>query len=127
MRRLLMMMGRFTRRAAALGAAAALGLGAYAYTASNTVPTTAAGLGATAISGYTVSGVGYSLNTSTPSNIDAVTFSLSPTAASTVKAQLVTGGAFYSCTNTAGSVSCATTSPQATVAAANQLTVLATN
>ena len=73
------------------------------------------------------SGVAYTLNASTPSNIDAVTFTLNPTAASVVKAQLVSGGGYYSCTNAAGSVTCATTSPQATVAAANQLTVLATS
>ena len=121
------MIGRFTRRAGAVCVAATLALGAYAYTASNTVPATSAGSGATAITGYTVSGVAYSLNATTPTNIDAVTFTISPTAATTVKAQLVSAGTYYSCTNTAGSVSCATTSPQATVSAANQLTVLATN
>lgn len=122
-----MSIGRGARRLAVLGVAATLALGGYAFTASNTVPATSAGLGAGAISGYTVSGVAYSLNASTPSNIDAVTFTLSPTAASVVKAQLVSDGSYYSCTNAAGSVTCATTSPQATVAAANQLTVLATN
>ena len=122
-----MTVGRWTRRLGVLAVAGAVALGGYAYTASNTVPATSAGLGATAISGYAVSSVAYSLNASTPSNIDAVTFTLNPTAASVVKAQLVTGGSYYSCINTAGSVSCATTSPQATVAAANQLTVLATN
>lgn len=115
------------RRAGTLAVAAAVALGGYAYTASNTVPATSAGIGATAISGYTVSSVAYGLNATTPSNIDTVTFTLSPAAASTVKAQLASGGTYYPCTNTAGSVSCATTSPQATVAAANQLTVLATN
>lgn len=122
-----MSIGRWSRRLGILGVAGVLALGGYAFTASNTVPATSAGLGAAAISGYTVSGVGYSLNASTPSNIDAVTFTLSPTAASVVKAQLVSGGTYYPCTNAAGSVTCATTSPQATVAAANQLTVLATN
>lgn len=122
-----MVFGRLTRRLGALGVAATLALGAYAYTASNTVPATSAGSGATAITGYTVTSVAYSLNATTPTNIDAVTFTISPTAATTVKAQLVSAGSFYSCTNTSGSVSCATTSPQATVSAANQLTVLATN
>jgi hypothetical protein len=121
------MLGPISRTTLALCTAGALALGAYAFTASNTVPTTSAGSGAAAISGYAVSGVAYALNATSPTNIDAVTFSISPTAATTVKAQLVSGGTFYPCTNTSGSVSCATTSPQATVAAANQLTVLATN
>ncbi len=121
------MVGRTTRTLGALGVAATLGLGAYAYTAANVVPATSAGSGAGAISGYTITSVAYGLNASTPTNIDTVTFTISPIAASTVRAQLVSAGTFYSCTNTAGSVSCATTAPQATVSAANQLTVVATN
>jgi hypothetical protein len=42
-----------------------------------------------------------------------------------VKVQLAAAGAWYSCTNTAGAVSCTTTSPQATVLSATQLTVVA--
>lgn len=121
------MSGRTTRRLGALGVAAALGVGAYAYTASNTVPTTYAGIGSATISGYTVSSVAYTLNGSDPENIDAVTFTIAPTAAGSVKARLVSAGAYYDCINTSGSVSCDTTSPQATVSAANQLTVIATN
>ena len=99
---------------------------AYAFTNSNTVPATSAGSGSGAISGYTASNVAYNLDASNPQNIDSVTFAISPTAASTVKIQLASGGSWYSCTNTAGSVSCTTTSPQATAAAATQLTVVAT-
>jgi len=99
---------------------------AYAFTNSNTVPATSAGSGSGAISGYTASNVAYNLDASNPQNIDSVTFTISPTAASTVKIQLASGGSWYSCTNTAGSVSCTTTSPQATAAAATQLTVVAT-
>ena len=98
---------------------------AYAFTASNTVPASNAGSGSTAISGYTATNVSYSLNASNPQNIDSVTFTISPTTTSTVKIQLAAAGSWYSCTNTAGSVSCATTSPQATAAAATQLTVVA--
>ena len=55
-----------------------------------------------------------------------MTFTISPAAAGTVKAQLVTGGTWYSCSNTAGSVSCDTTvGTQATVAPANSLSVVA--
>ncbi len=109
-----------------LAAVAVVAGGSYAFTASNTVPTTQAGQGTGTVSGYTVSAVGYTLNASTPTNIDAVTFTISPATATTVKAQLVAAGTWYSCTNTAGAVSCATTSPQMTVATAATLNVVAT-
>lgn len=98
---------------------------AFAFTNSNTVPASSAGSGSAAISGYTATNVSYSLNASNPQNIDAVTFTISPTTTATVKVQLSSGGSWYSCTNAGGSVSCATTSPQATAAAATQLTVVA--
>ncbi len=92
---------------------------------SNTVPNTTAGAGSGTISGYTVTNVAYSLNATTPTNVDQVAFTIAPTAASTVKVQLASGGSWYSCTNAAGSVTCATISPQATAAAATQLSVVA--
>jgi len=108
----------------AVAAAALVAPAAYAFTASNTVPGSNAGSGSGSISGYTVSNVSYTLNSSNPQNVDQVAFTISP-ATGTVKAQLVSGGAWYSCVNSAGSVTCATTSPQATAAAVNQLTVVA--
>ena len=116
-----------TRAAVVAVIAVLLAFGVYAFAASNTVPGTEAGSGSGAISGYTVSSVAYGLNSTTPTNIDSVTFTISPTSAGTVKIQLASGGSWYSCTNTSGSVSCNTTSPQATVAAATQLTVVATS
>ena len=102
-------------------------LATYAFAASNTVPASYAGEGASVTSGYTVTEVVYTLNTNTPSNIDSVAFTLNA-AATTVKARLVTTGSYYSCTNTGGtSWSCNTTSPQATVAAANELRIIASN
>jgi len=98
---------------------------AYAFTAANTVPASQAGSGSGAISGYTATAVTYTLNATTPTNIDAVAFTINPTTTAAVKIQLAAAGSWYSCTNTAGSVSCTTTSPQATVAAATQLTVVA--
>jgi hypothetical protein len=112
----------------ALVIAVVAGVATYAFTASNTLPSsTSAGSGAANISGYTVSGVAYALNSTTPTNIDSVTFSISPASATTVKAQIVSSGSWYPCTNSGGSVTCATTSPQATVNSANQLTVIAAN
>jgi hypothetical protein len=101
--------------------------GAYVFTASNTVPNTNAGSGSGSISGYTISNVAYNVNATNPNNIDTVTFSIAPTAAATVKIQLLGGGTWYDCTNTSGSVSCDTTvGTQATVSPAVQLTVVAT-
>jgi len=106
--------------------ALALGAGAFAFAAANTVPGSTAGSGSGAISGYTISGVAYTVNSTTPTNLDQVAFTISPAAATTVKAQLAAAGSWYTCANAAGSVTCNTTSPQATVAAATQLTVVAT-
>jgi hypothetical protein len=117
-----------TRRRALLFSAVlavVLSIGGYAFTASNTVPNANLGQGANVISGYTVSSVAYNLNASTPSNVDSVSFTISPAAATSVKIQLAAAGSWYSCTNTAGSVSCATTSPQATAVAATALNVVA--
>jgi hypothetical protein len=98
---------------------------AFALAASNTVPSTYAGEGASVTSGYNVTNVVYNLNATTPSNIDSVTFTLDA-AASNVKIRLVTTGSYYGCSNTSGTNwNCNTTSPQATVAAANELRVVA--
>ena len=105
-------------------AAAVVAPAAYAFTAANTVPASNAGSGAGTISGYTVSNVAYTLNAANPQNVDQVAFTISPTSG-TVKVAGRLGRLVVACTNTAGSVTCATTSPQATAAAVNQLTVVA--
>jgi hypothetical protein len=105
-------------------AAAVVAPAAYAFTAANTVPNSNAGSGAGTISGYTVSNVSYTLNGTNPQNVDQVAFTISPTSG-TVKVQVVSGGSWYACSNSSGSVTCATTSPQATAASVNQLTVVA--
>ena len=105
--------------------AAILAASMYAYTASNTVPATAAGAGSGAISSYTTSNVGYDLNATNPANIDAVTFTIAPATAGDVRIKLASGGSWYSCSNSLGSVTCAAISPQATVSGASELTVLA--
>jgi hypothetical protein len=104
---------------AAMGATGAL-------TASNTVPSATAGSGSGTISGYTASSVSYTINSSTPTSIDAVSFTLNA-AATTAKIKLVAAGStWYSCTNSSGNNwSCDTTSPQASLSAADQLTVAA--
>ena len=111
-------------RLAVVGAACVVG--GYAYTASNSVAATRAGDGAGAISGFVVSSVKYNLNTTNPSNIDSVTYSLdsAPPAGSTIKTQLAPAGSWYTCTNVGAAVTCPVTSPQATVAAASNLRVV---
>lgn len=95
---------------------------AFAFAASNTVPASYAGEGASVTSGYTVSNVVYNLNATTPSNIDSVTFSLNA-AATNVKVRLVTTGSYFNCTNAGFNWSCTTTG--ATVAAADEFRVVA--
>ena len=98
----------------------------YGFAAANTVPASTAGDGSGVISGYTISGIAYTLNASNPGNIDTVTFTIAPTAAGTVRIKLVNAGStWYNCTNTAGAVSCTTTG--APVTTADQLRVVATN
>ena len=118
-------MRRFVAIGLLMGALLVGGVLGKVATASNTVPAGTVGQGSAATSPYTISGVGYTLNASSPQLIDQVAFTISPTTARVVEAQLVSGSSWYSCTNTSGSVTCATTAPQANVSTANTLTVVA--
>ena len=118
----------------AIAIAAILGTGAYAFTASNTVANSTAGSGVGTVSGYTVSGIHYSLNATTPANIDSLTFTVAPVIPSTgtgkviVQAALTSGGpTTYTCSsNTTGeTVTCATASPQLPADKLTSLTVIA--
>ena len=71
-----------------------------------------------------VSGIGYTLNADSPAKVDAVTFAIRSTSASTVKARFARGGAWYTCSNASGKVTCPTRSPQLTIAGANALSVV---
>jgi hypothetical protein len=114
--------------------AMAIGGGAYAFTASNTVPATTVGAGSGAVSGFTVTNLHYSLNPTTPANIDSLTFTISPVVPSAsagkvvIAAALSTGGPTnYNCTtdSSGATVTCATTSPQLTAALITGVTVTA--
>lgn len=114
--------------------AAVVAGGAYAFTAANTVPATNAGSGSGTVSGYTVTGIHYSLDSTTPNNINSMTFTISPAVPSTgsgkviVQAALTSGGPNnYTCsTDSAGTtVTCATTSPQLTTDKLSTVTVVA--
>ena len=112
---------------AGLVVAVALALGAYAFTATNTVPASNAGSGSGAISGYTVSGIAYTLNATTPSNIDSMAFTLNANAA-TVKAKIVSGSTSYTACSVSGGVNVTCDfSPDIDIATADQLSVIATS
>lgn len=101
----------------------------YAFTASNTVPGSNAGSGSGTISGYTVSNIHYTADSTTPDNMDSVSFDLDK-AAGDVKVTVVDGGTVYDCGASAASspytVSCDTTvGTQATITPADDLTVVA--
>ena len=124
----------YARFIVAAVASLAIAGGAYAFTASNTVPNSTAGAGVGTVSGFTVTNVHYGLDATTPANVDTLTFNVSPSIPSTgsgkviVQAALSAGGPnTYTCTtNVAGdTVTCATTSPQLTAATLSSVTVVA--
>jgi len=117
------------------GIALAIGGGAYAFTASNTVPATTVGAGAGAVSGFTVTNLHYTLDATTPANIDSLTFTINPAVPSTgsgkviISAALSTGGPTnYTCTTDSPgtTVTCPTITPtQLTAALLTGVTVVA--
>ena len=123
-------MTTFNGRSRILGilvVAAALATGVYAFTATNTVPNSNAGAGSGTISGYTVSGVAYQLNATTPSDIDSMTFTLNASA-TTAKAKIVSGSTTYTDCSIAGGVNVTCDfSPDIAITTADQLSVIATS
>lgn len=91
----------------ALALAGIMTVGNYAFTASNTVEASAAGQGTGAITGYTISTVQYTLDTSSgTANVTGVSFSITPTsggqAPTAVRARLTGTGTYQGCTFTVG-------------------------
>jgi hypothetical protein len=124
----------YVRVLAMVVAAMAVAGGAYAFTASNAVPNSTAGAGSGSVSGYTVSGLHYNLNTTNPVNVDSLTFTIAPVVPGAgsgkviIQAALSTGGpSTYTCTTdtTGATVTCPTTSPQLTTALVTGVTVVA--
>jgi hypothetical protein len=92
---------------------------AAAVTSTNALPATRAGDGTGTISGYTISNVQYTLNATTPQNVDSVSVTLTttPTTGSTKKLGLAGSSGsttWYTCSNSGATLTCPTTSPQAT-------------
>ena len=83
----------------------------YGFAAANTVPDSGAGDGAGTISGYTVSSIVYTLNTTNPQLLDQVKFSISAdtvgVATGKVKVRLdASTSSWYDCTLAAGVATC---------------------
>jgi hypothetical protein len=102
----------------------------YGFAAANTVPDSGAGDGAGTISGYTISSITYTLNSSNPRNIDSVEFDISSDGGlgdpATVKIELEGGsGTWYDCSIAAGHATCDTTTPAQDVEGATSLRVVA--
>ncbi|MBK9928022.1 MAG: hypothetical protein IPP66_22350 [Anaerolineales bacterium] len=105
-----------------------LAASSYAFAAAITgIPDSKAGTGSGTVTGYVVSNVAYTFNTSDPTLLDQVDFTLDATATS-VKIQVNTvAGDWYTCTNVLTDWTCITTSPQATTATMDTLTIVASD
>jgi hypothetical protein len=106
--------------------AAVAAVGAYAFTASNTVPDSNAGSGTSTVSGYTATNIEYTLNAD-PLKVDTITFDLDA-AANTVKVE-TDGSTWFDCSATAGgsnTVTCDYSSSPITLAGITTLNVIAT-
>ena len=99
-------MGNSRGKARIFGAVAfagLMGVGSYAFTASNSVEASNAGQGSQTISGYDVNGITYGLDTSSgTANVSSVSFALSNQGTGTaapvnVKARLTGTGTYQSC------------------------------
>lgn len=66
------------KRLLSLGLLALLAVVTYGFAAANTVPATVGGDGQSGVTGYAVSNVHYVLDTTNPSNVNQVTFTLAP-------------------------------------------------
>jgi hypothetical protein len=90
-----------TRRLVWIGAlVGALSIGSYAFTASLTVPQSAAGEGSGTVNGYTVGSPSYTLNAADPTKVDQVVLHVSATvtASTTVTVSANAGVNWQSCT-----------------------------
>jgi hypothetical protein len=110
-----------------------LAASSYAFAAAITgIPDSKAGTGSGTVTGYAVTNVAYTFNTTNPGNIDLVSFTLD-SVATVGKIQLETGGTWYSCIDFDGVAAvndwtCDTTvGTQATVALMDILTIVASD
>jgi len=97
----------------------------YGFAAANTVEATSAGDGATAISGYNIVSVNYSIfGDSDPSDIDAISFDLQATVAS-VWVSLDNGANWTDCTGSISGTTVSNCAMSVAVTSATQLRIVA--
>lgn len=119
------------RRLLALGAFAIVAMSAFGFAAQNTFSgNNQAGNGQDDISGFAVSAIGYGLQDSNPAYLDEVHFTLDLPASEVLVrfsdgAAVPTYTAWYPCTESGTSISCAVTANQVAVLAAETLEVSA--
>jgi hypothetical protein len=117
--------GRNTKSiVAALLFAGLMGGGSYALTETNTIAPSKAGDGAGTVSGFTATTVHYNLDATDPTKATSVTFTLD-SAPGQVKAQVVTAGTWFSCTNAGTAVTCTLGAGGVSVSSINTLRVVA--
>ena len=103
-----------------------LATSAYAFAASNTVPTSNAGEGQAAIGGYTVTNVAYTYSTANPSMLTFVDFDIAPSATK-AGVSLVTAGVLTDCGALTAGGTHAHCPISISVLSANMLRVVASN
>ncbi|MGE0599722.1 MAG: hypothetical protein AB7J35_11375 [Dehalococcoidia bacterium] len=115
------------RRLILLGIFGLLAVLTYGFAAANGVPASNAGDGQAAISGYAVTNVHYVLNSSNPSTIDSVTFSISPglTGAATSRISLNGGSTWLAAGTCTGSTTITCNASGTSVTALSNLRVVA--
>jgi spermidine/putrescine-binding protein len=105
---------------------AVLAAGAYAFAASNTVPSSNAGSGSGTVSGYTATNLTYTLTAADPNTIDTLTFDVAPITTSVVKVKAGSTGSWKTCANSSGSITCDySAAPISVGAVLDQITVVA--
>jgi hypothetical protein len=105
---------------------AILAVGAYAFTASNTVPSSNAGSGSGTVSGYTATNISYTLTAADPTTIDTLAFTIAPITTSVVKVKAGSTGSWKTCTNSSGSITCDySAAPVGVGAVLDEITVVA--
>ena len=135
-------MRKSTKFLSSLAVAGMLAASGSAFTAGNTIAASSAGSGSTAISAYATSDIQYNANETTPTDLDSVKFTLDKTARYVALRTKNTGtwvksndlrlsaGTVNSCTSAGGlgiTWTCDVTGLSETVAAADNLSIVATN
>lgn len=131
-----------TRFLTAFAVAGMIALSGSAFTATNTIAASSAGSGSTAIGAYTTSNIEFNANATTPTDLDSVKFTLDKAARYVAMRTKNTGtwvesndlrlatGSVNSCTSAGGlgiTWTCDVTGLSETVAAADNLSIVATS